>query len=196
MTARPAATVILLRDGRDEFELLMVQRTQQARFMSGHWVFPGGAVEPTDGEGVAGLRSAAIRELREEAGIVLTASSELVLFARWITPTGFPIRFDASFYLALAPADACPRVDGSEIVGWRWLTPASALAACERGELKLSFPTRAQLEQLRAFASADELLAHARAHADTINPTQPRAIGAGAHERIVLPNDPAFRRSV
>ena len=66
--------------------------------MAGHWVFPGGAVDPEDGDGQSGLRAAAARELAEEAGVVLAPDAEIVPFARWITPEQSPIRFDTWFY--------------------------------------------------------------------------------------------------
>src|SRR5947209_8227384 len=62
---RLAATVILLRDAGDGFEVLLVKRNPRARFMGGAWVFPGGALHPEDGEGDAGLRVAAVREVAE-----------------------------------------------------------------------------------------------------------------------------------
>ncbi|MCL2419526.1 MAG: NUDIX hydrolase [Conexibacteraceae bacterium] len=189
MTPRAAATVMLLRGGNEQLEVLMVRRTPAARFMAGVWVFPGGAVDPSDGDGQAGLRGAAVRELREEAGVTLPPQTELVGFARWITPEALPIRFDTWFYLAAAPADASPRVDGSEIVDWRWLTPAQALVEAAAGGMKLAFPTLKQLEQLSAFPSAQELLTHARAQANAIRPVRPRVVGSGEHERIVLPGE-------
>lgn len=187
MTPRPSATVILLRGGGDRLELLLVQRTHAARFMAGHWVFPGGAVDSADGEGQRGLRAAALRELAEEAGVVLAPEAELVPFARWITPEQSPIRYDTWFYLAAAPADADPRVDGLEIVAYRWLTPARALTEHAAGRFELAFPTARQLEQLSSFGSAEQALAHARAHENEIRPVRPRIEGTGEEARIVLP---------
>ena len=184
---RPSATVILLRGDAQELELLLVRRTPAAKFMAGHWVFPGGAVDAADGDGQAGLRRAAVRELEEEASVILPPEAELVAFARWITPEQLAIRFDTWFYLAAAPADASPRVDGVEIVDFRWLTPAVALAEHADGGLELAFPTRTQLEQLRMFGSAEHLLEHARAHENAIRPVQPRIVGHGEAARIVLP---------
>jgi len=46
---RPAATVVLARDGARGIEVFLVQRTRQARFMGGMYVFPGGALDPADG---------------------------------------------------------------------------------------------------------------------------------------------------
>jgi 8-oxo-dGTP pyrophosphatase MutT (NUDIX family) len=179
--------VILLRGGSAELELLLVRRTPAARFMAGHWVFPGGTVDAEDGEGQLGLRRAAVRELEEEASVTLSAEAELVPFARWITPEQSPIRFDTWFYLATAPAGASPRVDGIEIVDLRWLTPVQALAEQADALLELAFPTLRQLEQLSAFGSADQLLEHARAHENAIRPVQPRIVGEGEAARIVLP---------
>lgn len=176
-----------MRDGAAGLELLMVRRTPQARFMAGHWVFPGGAVDAADGEGQPGLRAAAVRELEEEAAVVLAADAELVPFARWITPAQSPIRFDTWFFLAAAPAGAAdPRVDGVEIVDFRWLTAADALGAAAAGDFELAFPTRKQLELLGSFGSAAAALAHARERADQITPIEPRIEGSGPDARIVL----------
>jgi 8-oxo-dGTP pyrophosphatase MutT (NUDIX family) len=172
---------------RDPLELLMVRRTPAARFMAGHWVFPGGAVDAADGEGQTGLRAAAVRELREETAIEL--DGELVAFARWITPAGSPIRFDTWFYLAAVARDVEARVDGDEIVDSRWLTPAAALAAAASGELELALPTQKQLELLSLFATPADALAHARGLVDRISPVEPWIEGSGANARIVLPDD-------
>src|SRR6476469_1939947 len=127
---RPAATVILLRRGGKHaergLEVLLVQRNPEARFMPGVWVFPGGAVDSADGDGEAAHRSAAVRELAEEAGIELDVG-ELVAYSRWITPRVVPVRFDTRFYLALAPAHSPPHPNGSETVDAGWFGPQRAL---------------------------------------------------------------------
>ena len=75
---RQAASVILLRGGDAELELLLVRRTPQARFMGGVWVFPGGAVDVAEGDGDEAHRAAALRELREEAAIAIDDPASLV----------------------------------------------------------------------------------------------------------------------
>jgi len=187
---RPAATVILLGGGASGLEVLLAQRNPQSKFMGGAWVFPGGAVSPGDGEGEAGLRAAAVRELGEEAGIEIGDPARLVAFSRWITPPESKIRYDTWFFLALAEAGAEPRIDGSEMVDARWFTPAAALAAGRAGEILLVFPTIKHLEQLERFGSAAALLEHARTR--TISPVQPRVIGGGEMARIVLPGEPGY----
>jgi glyoxylase-like metal-dependent hydrolase (beta-lactamase superfamily II)/8-oxo-dGTP pyrophosphatase MutT (NUDIX family) len=83
---RPAATILLLRDGDQGLEVLMTRRSMQASFAPGAYVFPGGALDPADqGEQATRLsrsresqsheqRSftiAAIREAFEELGVLL-----------------------------------------------------------------------------------------------------------------------------
>src|SRR4051812_19535108 len=187
---RPAATVILLRRGGKHaergLEILLVQRNPEARFMPGVWVFPGGAVDPDDGEGEAAHRAAAVRELGEEAGIGLDAA-ELVAYSRWITPKVVPIRFDTRFYLALAPAHSPPQPDGSETVDAGWFEPQAALDSHRAGELPLVFPTIKHLESLVGFANASEALEAARRR--VVKPVEPRVEGQGDEQRIVLPDE-------
>ena len=148
---RDAATIILLRDPRENPRVLMGQRGARAAFMPDKFVFPGGAVDAGDGEvalarplaplcaerlgaaplpgGAAprALAAAAIRELWEEAGLILgapgawpgpvpedwrsfaatghrPAADALRFVFRAITPPGRPRRFDARFFLAEAAA--------------------------------------------------------------------------------------------
>jgi 8-oxo-dGTP pyrophosphatase MutT (NUDIX family) len=187
-TPRQAASVILLRDAGDGFELLLVQRSPAQRFMGGYWVFPGGAVDPHEGEGEAAHRAAAVRELREEASIGGVAADSLVRYSRWITPELLRTRFDTHFFLARAPAGARARIDGLECVDLRWGSPRALLDAQAAGELELGFPTLRHIEQLLPFASVDALLEHARSH--EIRPVLPRVALSGEIARLVLPGEP------
>jgi 8-oxo-dGTP pyrophosphatase MutT (NUDIX family) len=186
---RQAATVILLRGGAETLEVLLVRRTPKARFMGGVWVFPGGAVDTTEGEGDEAHRIAAVRELQEEAAITLADRGALVKFSRWITPPEVRIRFDTHFVLAPAPDGQEPRVDGDECVDWGWFAPQAALDAAMRDEIGLVFPTIKHLEQLARFASADEVLDYARGR--DVHAVVPRVVTEGEVARIVLPDDPA-----
>ncbi len=187
---RPAATVIVLRGGSETLEVLLVKRNPQARFMGGAWVFPGGAVDRDDGHGDRALRAAALRELREEAGLELAGPTELIPFSRWITPAQVKIRFDTLFYLAPLPPGATEKVDGREVVEASWYGPRDALESAGNGELFLVFPTIKHLEQLSAFRSARELIDHARGR--EVRPVEPQVLLSGETARIVLPGEPGY----
>jgi 8-oxo-dGTP pyrophosphatase MutT (NUDIX family) len=187
---RQAATVILLREGAEGLEVLLVRRTEKARFMAGVWVFPGGAVDEGEGLGDEAHRAAAIRELHEEAAITIEDRSALVKFSRWITPAVVRTRYDTHFFLASLPPGQEPQVDGEECVDCGWFTPAAALEAYRAKELELVFPTIKHLEQLSAFSSVAELLAHARAM--EVEPVEPRVHLEGEVARVLLPGDPGY----
>ena len=89
---RPAATVLLLRDGPQGIEVLMTRRSMTASFAPGAYVFPGGGVDAADTQshGMAERRAkqsdlhltqaiAAIRESFEELGILLARHAD----GRW-----------------------------------------------------------------------------------------------------------------
>lgn len=63
---REAASVILLRRAEPGFEVFLLRRHKRASFMASAFVFPGGAAEPGED-----ARTAAARELFEEAGVLL-----------------------------------------------------------------------------------------------------------------------------
>ena len=183
---RQAATVIVLRGGAERLEVLLVRRNPRSRFMGGAWVFPGGAVDGDEDH-----RNAGVREVAEEAGVTLPDPEALVSFARWITPPQVRIRFDTHFFLARLPDGADPRPDGGETVDLRWYTPRDALETFAREELELVFPTVKTLEQLRAFASADELLDWADGR--EVVPVEPQVVREGEVARVVMPGEPGYR---
>ena len=106
-TPRPAATVVVLRDGPAGPEVFMVRRHEGTAFMGGAHVFPGGRVDAADGDADAswcdgiehatrqldGLppaealayHVAAARELFEEAGVLL-ARHPAATSSRWPPP--------------------------------------------------------------------------------------------------------------
>lgn len=187
---RQAASVIVLRGGSAELELLLVQRTHEARFMGGVWVFPGGAVDAHEGEGDEAHRLAAVRELEEEAAIAGVDPAGLVKFSRWITPEEVVVRFDTHFFLAPLPDGAEPRVDGVECIDLGWFSPQAALDAHAAGTIQLVFPTIKHLEQLSAFRTADELLAYAAGR--EVVAVQPRVVITGEIARVLLPGEPGY----
>jgi 8-oxo-dGTP pyrophosphatase MutT (NUDIX family) len=183
---REAATLVLLREGSEGPEVLLVQRNPDQRFMGGAWVFPGGALQPED----RSLPATAVRELREEAGIRLPAGAELVPWSRWITPEEVKIRFDTWFFVAEAPPGAEATPDGGECVAARWLSPSAALEAHRRDELMLVFPTIKHLEALTTFGSVGAALEGA-CQGEPV-PVQPRVVVRDGSAEVLLPGEPGY----
>ena len=169
---KPAATVVVMRESAAGPEILMVQRGRGAAFMADAWVFPGGRVDPADGEGDEAFARAAARELLEEAGLVVEVSA-LLQFARWITPSHEPRRYDTRFFLVAAPAGEA-QVDAREVVASRWSTPATLLADHDAGRIKLPPPTWATLEELGRLPSLEA--ARAWAGARSRDPILPKLV--------------------
>ncbi len=85
----PSASVLLVRDGNDGLEVLMMERANHLSFAAGAFVFPGGKLDPSDSDygfwsrrihdtcrfSDFAYRMAAIRELAEETGILLASQS-------------------------------------------------------------------------------------------------------------------------
>jgi 8-oxo-dGTP pyrophosphatase MutT (NUDIX family) len=189
---RPAATVVVARPaagpggGSPGVEVLALRRSPASRFAPGFVVFPGGVVEDGDADlarrwfGREGevARACALRELAEEAGLVMTAhglveapgrlpgaeglpppAAEAVPeMARWIAPEFLPVRFDARFFAIAAPAGVEPRPDGVEVdAGW-WAPPQDLLGAHLAGDAPLMWPTLKTLEALAGCGSVDDVL--------------------------------------
>jgi len=157
--ADPAATVVLLRDGpSEELEVLMIHRGVDTAF-GGMWAFPGGVIEPGDvpadtaPDPMPAARRAAVRETREEIGLVVDESS-LVYWSHWLPPDDSRRRFSTWFFVAAADEthiDAHVVVEDAEILDHRWLAPANALAMQASGEALIAPPTFVTLEQLMRY---------------------------------------------
>jgi 8-oxo-dGTP pyrophosphatase MutT (NUDIX family) len=181
-------------------ELLMLRRGEEAAFMPGVWVFAGGVVDRADFEAAAtppaGIdvdewahRLCGAREVGEEAGLSIGPEA-LAPWSRWVTPEPVPARFDTRFYVALAPAHAKAEPDGTEMDEARWFGPAEALAAGERDEIELSFPTIRHLEELKDHADADSVLRATEGR--VVEAILPRVIGTREAFRVVLPGEPGY----
>ena len=162
-----AATVILLRDGPEGLETLMLRRNSKLAFAGGMWVFPGGRVDPEDRVGLEGddeigaARRAAVREAREEAGLAISEDS-LVPFSHWTPPDVAPKRFLTLFFVAGAFAGDVS-IDLGEIHDQAWMRPGHALEQRDALEIELMPPTYVTLVRLAAFADVATALADARA---------------------------------
>lgn len=221
VTPRPAATILLIRDGEEGLEVLMVCRAREVEFASGALVFPGGRVEEADshlappGDALGAFKVAAIREAWEECGILLGRApapaflpagpfgaalqdrnvtpdvGAVVPFAHWITPHYSPKRFDTYFFLAQAPEDQEAVHDGYEAVEAVWVRPAEVVAEAEAGKRRLVFATRLNLLRLAKHRSAAEALAAARDCAIVTVTPEPVSDGAGG-VMLRIPEDAGY----
>ncbi len=164
--ARPAATVILVRDAPGGLETLMLRRNSKVAF-GGMWVFPGGKVDEPDRAGLdpadelGAARRAAVREAAEEAGLAVEPSS-LVPFSHWTPPAIAPVRFHTWFFLAPAPAGRVT-IDRGEIHEHAWMRPGEALRRREAQEIELAPPTFVTLALLARSGAVGPALAAAGA---------------------------------
>jgi 8-oxo-dGTP pyrophosphatase MutT (NUDIX family) len=215
-TPRDAATVVLLRDGAEGLEVFLMKRSGLSDTFGDAYVFPGGKLDAHDQSPVAlaaldapvdtlvhqlgepgldhtvaaGLYVAALREMFEEAGVLLAQgnrrptgttptdwqtwiataqtplqASQLTPWSRWITPHMAAFskkRFDTRVFLARAPTDQIASHDNFETTASVWLTPKEALRRYDRGEIELAPPQIMSLAHLARFADASDALHTAR----------------------------------
>lgn len=212
MTPRPSSTVLLVRDG-DPWELLMVQRPGGADFAPGAFVFPGGAVQEDDRSFPDELRAAAVREVFEEAGVLLAPGAREP-DRKWVERL---MQRGSSFGEALSRAGLEPDFDALVLFA-RWVTPALLrrrfdarfyLARMPTGQsvrpqegevvdwlwvspgraltdprLNLVYATRAVLESVAGAPDLATLFAQARASGD-VHAVEPRLVQTEAGWEVV-----------
>ena len=177
-----AATLILLRGEGGATEALMGRRSARHAFMPSVYVFPGGRVDPGDGDRprsgepraddgarlLAGLGSrgtarraralplAALRETWEETGLEPLGPTPdlgaLRYVARAVTPPGRTRRFDTRFFALRGRGDAALAPATDELEDLRWVRLA------DTGELPFALITRLIRDELRARLDADAAL--------------------------------------
>jgi 8-oxo-dGTP pyrophosphatase MutT (NUDIX family) len=203
--ARPASTVIVLREG-DPFEILMVRRNDTVAFMAGSYVFPGGRVDAGDrppagapmpratfrdlsDEEEAAYRVAAVRELEEEASVRITID-DLQAFAHWVTPEIEIRRYDTRFFVARMPHGQVAKHDEGETTALEWLSPRAAIDRFNRRELLLPPPTYTSIRQLAPRTSIEDVLTWVKAR--PIARIMPGFFKDGEVATLTLPGDPTF----
>jgi 8-oxo-dGTP pyrophosphatase MutT (NUDIX family) len=170
---RQAASLLLLRHGAAETQVLMGARSVGHRFRPNRLVFPGGVVDQVDytapaaGEAAPrvlrrladddpalarALTHAAARELEEETGLHLGAPPDLSgmdYLCRAVTPARMEIRFDARFLVIDADLVSGTLAGSGELESLTWFGIGQAL------ELDLAYPTRKVLERTLQWLALD-----------------------------------------
>ncbi|HEY6049191.1 MAG TPA: NUDIX hydrolase [Sphingomicrobium sp.] len=124
-------------------------------------------------------------ELLRDKGLQIDAGA-LTPFARWVPKFHAVRKFDTLFFVAQCPAgDWQPRVIEGECAGAHWLSAADALEREMRGEARLIFPTRRNLERLAQHSSFAEIRADALGH--PIEPVTPWVEERDGRKFITIP---------
>ncbi|HEX6741880.1 MAG TPA: NUDIX hydrolase [Sphingomicrobium sp.] len=122
----------------------------------------------------------------DQAGAELDLAA-LTLFARWVPKFHAVRRFDTLFFVARCPAGQWqPSVIQGECAGAHWLPAAEVIERDRRGEARLIFPTRRNLERLAQHASFNEVRADALSH--PIEPVTPWVEERGGEKFITIPS--------
>jgi 8-oxo-dGTP pyrophosphatase MutT (NUDIX family) len=128
-------------------------------------------------------------ELIRREGLKL-ACDKLRLFAHWIAPPGLHRRFDTLFFACICPEGQAAHEDGNEATEALWISPAGAVAARERGERKIIFPTLCNLRLLGLSNSASEVFDFARRR--KIAPVQPTIEMREGEAFLCIPQDMGY----
>lgn len=139
---KPAATIVLLRDGPSGLEVLLLKRHRSSGFVPGAYVFPGGRTDEADADAelrryALNLRDAdvaphywfaAVREVFEEAGVLLARDEH----GSWVADTTessgmqelrLALMDDGATLLDVVRRCGC-RIDFSGVVYFaHWITP-------------------------------------------------------------------------
>ena len=147
---RPAATVVVVRNGEEALEVFLVKRHRKSKFMGQFYVFPGGRVDASDGEwfkdGNASLGTmhdgaweadmdeespsdsafafAAIRETAEESGILLAQDAHGNIAGHDVAEAVFnALKAGQPFIEILAHYSLTPTFSAIHPLAW-WVTPS------------------------------------------------------------------------
>ncbi|HET8747358.1 MAG TPA: NUDIX hydrolase [Ramlibacter sp.] len=158
-TPAPSASVVLLRDGAGDLEVFLLRRHSQSFVLGGAYVFPGGKVDAEDARWVqrldrdaqalhallaepeltpaaaAGLYVAAVRELFEEAGLLLADVPPAQVTDLWAA-----LRGGRGFDELLAPLEL--RLAAGALQPWsRWITPTLSSVGRRRFDTRFFLAT-------------------------------------------------------
>lgn len=136
--------------------------------------------------------SVALLDLCKREGLRLT-TDDIHYVSHWITPMGEKRRFDTRFFIARAPQAQEPLHDDGETIASFWISPQEAIERAHEKDLMLMPPTKANIEFLLPYSTADEVLA-AAAQVGTPQTILPKLKidSDGRVLGIAMPGDPDY----
>lgn len=136
--------------------------------------------------------SVALLDICKREGLRLT-TDDIHYVSHWITPMGEKRRFDTRFFIARAPQAQEPLHDDGETIESFWISPQEAIERAHEKDLMLMPPTKANIEFLLPFKTADEVLA-AAAQVGTPQTILPKLKidSDGRVLGIAMPGDPDY----
>jgi 8-oxo-dGTP pyrophosphatase MutT (NUDIX family) len=190
---KPAATILLLRD-TPAFEVLMVKRHHQIDFASGALVFPGGKSHAGDHDRAwenhtvgweaydavqRTMRIAAIREVFEEAGILLARRRDGQPMSGEACPMDVRLAVDAGttrFIDVVSRLDAYLDLDALTVFA-RWITPPLTPKRFDTWFYAVNAP----IEQLAACDGRETV------DAEWIAPAEALRLAAAGERKVIFP---------
>lgn len=160
---RPAATVMLLREKEQNFEVLLLRRNSKLKFAPSFWVFPGGKIEEEDRlvsiNDVEAAKLAAVREATEEAGVNML-TKDIHYFCHWTTPPMQKRRFGTSFFIGILPKEQADNIviDDGEIKDYMWIGLKEALKKNDAKEVAMLPPTYLAIQRFSKCTSEQDIL--------------------------------------
>lgn len=195
-TIKPAATVVIVREQDAELEVLLLERNSKLDFAASAWVFPGGKVEEYEldeaqGDVFSASQTAVCRETKEETGLTIN-ENKIVAISHWTTPDFRTKRFATQFFICKVDASVEITVDGSEIIGFKWLSATQAIEEHKDGKLSMMAPTLVTLSDVKRHTSFTDLVDYFEARLSPIY--TPRVNMISRNEGVFLyPGDSGYK---
>ncbi len=124
------------------------------------------------------------------AGRGLVVRADLLLpWARWVTPSAEPRRFDARFFAAVLPPGQEAAGHAAEADHVAWLSPAGAIESARAGEISMLPPTAVTLHEFASAVAAGRGPAEIVGGRREFNPVTPRMVLEDGVVWLLVPDE-------
>lgn len=137
------------------------------------------------------LKESWLQEAADQGDWILKLT-DLVPWARWVTPLGMKYRYDTLFFVAPMPEEQACSPDFLELTHGLWASPLEGLESNSRGAIPLSPPTVVTLQQLVSCRTLEGVFE--RAKQNSLDAILPRLVAFGRDRVILEPWDPLWAK--